>query len=135
MRYLFIALIISFSASCQTSSSEKTVYSEKNSSVRKLILSPKEFSEAIKHENDLQLIDVRTPNEFNQGSIAKSKNMNILDGTFEKGVSSLDKAKPIYVYCAKGGRSRKAADLLEEKGFTNIIDLRGGYTLYKEEIE
>ena len=91
------------------------------------VLSPAEFKTALEKEEKPQLIDVRTAGEFSDGTIAGAVNHDFLNGSFQKAIENLDKNKPVYVFCAVGGRSGKASTLLQEKGFTQIIDLKGGY--------
>ena len=59
---------------------------------------------------DVQLVDVRTSQEFNAGHIDDAINIDISDPeTFTEKVENLDKEKPIYIYCQMGGRSKKAS--------------------------
>mgnify|MGYP003645184595 CR=1 FL=1 len=77
---------------------------------------------------DVQLVDVRTSQEFNAGHIDDAINIDISDPeTFTEKVENLDKEKPIYIYCQMGGRSKKASQKLKELGFKNIFDYSGGY--------
>ena len=72
------------------------------------------------------LLDVRTPDEFNEGHIREAVNMDFYDKDFAQQVEKLDKMKPVYVYCRSGGRSGKTKGLLHEKGFTEVFNLEGG---------
>lgn len=92
-----------------------------------LLLEPVKFSERLKEEKKAQLIDVRTPGEFQAGSIDGANNWNFLDGSFEKQLLTLDSTRTVFVFCQAGGRSGKAASMLKEKGFKSVIDLKGGY--------
>lgn len=76
---------------------------------------------------DVQLIDVRTPLEYQQGHIDDAVNMNVNDEKFVRQIETLNKDKPVYLYCKMGGRSNRAAELLKSKGFTQIYDYSGGY--------
>ncbi len=105
--------------------------SSQKSSSEFLILSPKEFDQRLKAEKNPQLIDVRTPEEFGNGSMYGANNFNYLDGTLEKVMASLDSTKTVFVFCAKGGRSAKAAKLLKSRGFVSIIDLEGGFAVWE----
>lgn len=87
-------------------------------------LNVSEFEALIK--NDVQLIDVRTKEEFNESHLAKSHNIDINDGSWESEVMKLDKQKPVLVYCQSGGRSSNAASALADLGFTKIYNLEGG---------
>jgi len=80
---------------------------------------------------DIQLIDVRTPNEFFNGSIGKAKNIDFNSPFFREQVLKLDKNKPVVVFCYAGGRSGKASLMLDSLGFKQIYDLKGGYSGWK----
>ncbi len=76
---------------------------------------------------DLQLLDVRTPEEVAGGIIASAQHINVHDTDFaEKASKALDKNLPLVLYCKAGGRSAKAADLLAQQGFSKIYNLTGG---------
>jgi rhodanese-related sulfurtransferase len=47
--------------------------------------------------------------------------------SFESDIQKLDKKQPVYVYCRSGARSQKAAEKMIALGFTQVIDLEGGY--------
>jgi rhodanese-related sulfurtransferase len=91
------------------------------------ILTASEFNEAIKN-NDVQLVDVRTQNEFNEGTIEDALNIDFFQQEiFNNEFSKLDKDQPVYLYCRSGNRSQQAAKKLEAMGFKEIYDLKGGY--------
>ncbi|MBU2945362.1 rhodanese-like domain-containing protein [Zobellia uliginosa] len=93
-----------------------------------VILDKKEYATAISGSK-VQLVDVRTANEFSGGHIKGAKNIDFFNSAnFEKSFQKLDKNKPIYVYCRSGARSQKAARKLLNMGFTQIFDLKGGYS-------
>lgn len=77
-----------------------------------------------------QVLDIRTPEELKTGMIAKAKNINFYDKLFAEKVSKLDKAKPIMVYCAGGGRSAKAMQMLNKMGFKEVYNLEGGMSAW-----
>jgi len=80
-----------------------------------------------------QLVDVRTPDEQQQGIIAGAAMIGFNAGGFkETAAKQLDKSKPVYVYCAAGGRSARASMQLVELGFTQVYDLVGGMEAWRE---
>ncbi len=82
-------------------------------------------------ENEVQLIDVRTPEEYADGHIEDATNLNVYDKNFiEEAMKSLDSSKPVAVYCRSGKRSADAAQKLSEKGF-KVINLKGGILAWK----
>ena len=78
-------------------------------------------------EGDVQLVDVRTPKEFEQGHIKGAENIDFKSDGFLKQFQKFDKEKPLYIYCRSGNRSGKAARELSEMGFKSIINLKGGF--------
>jgi rhodanese-related sulfurtransferase len=81
-------------------------------------------------QNDIKngiLIDVRTPEEFANGHLHGAINMNWYDKDFAGHLSNISKDETIYVYCKKGGRSAKVQEKLISIGFSNVINLEGGY--------
>jgi rhodanese-related sulfurtransferase len=89
-------------------------------------LTPQEFIAKAKTTKNAQLLDVRTPQEWEAGKIASSNCINVNDATFKQQIEKLDKNKPVFVYCAVGGRSSKAAPILQQAGFKYIYNLTGG---------
>lgn len=89
-------------------------------------LSVAEFEEYIADTTVVRL-DVRTAEEYAEGHIANTVNIDILQPDFEaKAVALLPKAKTIAVYCGSGKRSKKAVDMLTKNHFT-VIELNTGY--------
>jgi len=94
-------------------------------------LAPDAFEAMLKSDTSIQLVDVRTPAEFQGGYIAGAKLINIQDTDFAQKISQLDKNRPVLVYCAVGGRSANAAGQFTKLGFTKVYDLKGGITAWK----
>ncbi len=89
------------------------------------------FAEKLKTNENLQLLDVRTPEEYSVEHIGDAKNVNWNGDDFVAKVNSYDKSKPIFVYCKVGGRSAQAANKLAELGFKEIYNLDGGIMKWK----
>jgi len=89
------------------------------------LLDPVQFEGKIQEIN-VQLVDVRTPNEWKSGVIANPLKIDFLESNFKEKIEKLNKSKPIAIYCKSGGRSGQAAKLLSENGFKEIYDLKGG---------
>ena len=95
-------------------------------------VSPAVFQKKMKtDESNFLLVDVRTESEYNAGSIENSVNQDLLNGDFENAMKEWNLETPVYVYCQKGGRSSKAAEMLQQKGFKKIIELKGGFSAWK----
>lgn len=93
---------------------------------------PTQFQELIKTGKDVVLLDVRTPEEFSDGAIANSINMDFYEPDFGDKLAKLEKDKTYLVYCRSGARSSNAASMLHEKGFKNVVNLEGGISAWKE---
>ncbi len=76
------------------------------------------------------VLDVRTPGEWAEGTIANAEKIDYYNDNFATEIEKLDKTKPVFVYCKKGGRSSSAAEILKEKGFTKVFNLDGGISAW-----
>lgn len=85
-----------------------------------------EFSDKIKELKNPQLIDVRTSGEFEGGHLENAINIDWNSNDFITQISSLDKSKPVMVYCLSGGRSSSAANEMRKKGFEQVYEMKGG---------
>lgn len=65
-----------------------------------------------------QIIDVRTPGEFQSGHIKGSVNIPLQN--LQNGISKINKDHPVIVCCASGMRSASAKSILKTKGFTQV---------------
>lgn len=90
-----------------------------------------EEMQSILELEDVQLVDVRTPQEFDEEHILNSQNIDFTSPTFDEDITKLDKSKPVILYCKGGGRSAKCAKKLEDAGFKKIYDLEGGISKWK----
>lgn len=79
-----------------------------------------------------QVLDVRTPEEWATGVISGARFIDFNAGGFKEAAATLDRTKPVYVYCAAGGRSYRAGRQLRELGFVEVYDLVGGMEAWKE---
>ena len=106
----------------------RTLFGSKSETSDKIkVLDRDTYANAIK-VNKVQLVDVRTANEFNNGHIKNAINIDFFNPVkSDKAFEKLDKSKPVYLYCRSGARSLKAAKRLVGMGFLQIYDLKGGY--------
>lgn len=111
--FFLIASFLALSCNGQTSKNIKTI-------------DPIAFAEKIKTTQNAQILDVRTPEEYDVEHIENADNINWNSNGFVARIDKYDKSKPIFVYCLSGGRSKKASEKLEELGFATIYELQGG---------
>lgn len=90
-------------------------------------LSVDNFYTAVNNNKRIQLIDVRTPGEFNSGHLINAENIDFLDRKFSEEINTLDKNKATYIYCKSGNRSGKAMAAMMNAGFKKVYNLETGY--------
>lgn len=113
LKYLYVTLLSFILFSCNSQTGIKTIDASS-------------FSEKINEAPKVQILDVRTPEEYTSGHIKNADNVNWLSDTFSVQTEKYDRTKPVYVYCKSGKRSLAAANKLAELGFTTIYNLEGG---------
>lgn len=86
------------------------------------------FQDKMKTVSEKIILDVRTPQEYENGHIPGAININIYDEQFQTKLASLDSNKTVFVYCLAGGRSASASDILVESGFQHVVNLSKGYS-------
>lgn len=123
-----LGVVITFFSSCKESTAKIETFKGEIE-----LISPQQVYDAIYKDHTLQLIDVRTPEEFENHHLKGAQNICVTSDDFKEKVKVLDKNKPVYVYCYKGGRSAQAALQLKEMGFTKIYDMDGGILLWEEQ--
>ncbi|AFL80149.1 Rhodanese-related sulfurtransferase [Aequorivita sublithincola DSM 14238] len=119
---LFGLTIILFFTACNDSSVAQEIH----------LLSRQEYHD-VTAKKDVQLVDVRTPEEFAEGHLDNAKNINVLETDFITQAEKLNLDEPIYLYCRSGKRSAKAALILKDVGFKEIYDMNGGYIHWVED--
>jgi rhodanese-related sulfurtransferase/rubrerythrin len=84
---------------------------------------------ASKTPETLTLLDVRQPGEYEDGHLPGARLIPLPD--LNQRLPELDPQKPTLVYCAVGGRSRVAAQILSAKGFETVYNLTGGFKAWQ----
>lgn len=83
-------------------------------------------------KGNIQLVDVRTPDEYAEAHLANSTNIDVKDASFiENANSKLAKDIPVAVYCRSGQRSKLAASILTKNGY-KVYDLDDGIIGWQE---
>ena len=91
-----------------------------------------ELKEKKEKGEDFQLIDVREDFEYEMSNLGGK--LIPLGGILIES-DQIDKEKPVVVMCRSGKRSAAAIMQLEQKGFTNLYNLRGGILAWVDEID
>lgn len=88
--------------------------------------------EAALADKNVQLLDVRTAGEYRNGHLKGALQANWNEqAEFTARTAALDKKRPVYVYCLSGPRSNAAASWLRGNGFSNVVELEGGFSTWK----
>ena len=97
------------------------------------VLTPQEFIAAAEADSAAVILDVRQPDEFAAGHLAKAVNLDWLNpSAFSEGMAKLDKDHTYYIYCRSGRRSNAAASKMKREGF-RVFDIKGGYLQWTSE--
>jgi rhodanese-related sulfurtransferase len=74
----------------------------------------------------VQVVDVRTSQEYNSGHLPHAINIDVNQPDFETRIMVLNKKRPVVVYCRSGRRSKKAAQVMAAKGY-QVYEMDKGY--------
>jgi len=124
MKHLISIIVLLIALACSTKAQEhhlKTTYR---------LISADEFKEKMSSEN-IQIIDVRTPEEYKRGTIDGAINIDVLDPNFKKRINQLNASHPTLVFCARGSRSARASAVLKAMEFKEVYDLRNGFATFR----
>lgn len=127
--FLFFAILTLVIVSCNNA--QKTNDKAMTQTIE--VVAPKAMYEILLNDPSAQLVDVRTKDEFAVSHLKDAQNICVTDNDFKQKVAFLDRSKPVYVYCKKGGRSAQASKILKQMGFTKIFDLQGGITNWEQQ--
>ncbi len=98
-------------------------------------LDPKEWNKFIKNKGTV-VLDARKPFEYDVGTFKRAVNPKVKHfREFPKYLNKLNKKKSIAMFCTGGIRCEKASIYLEQKGFKNIFQLKGGILNYLKKIK
>jgi len=93
-----------------------------------------ELKRRLDNGDDIQIIDVREPHEYEIGQIPNSKLIPL--GQVLNRMNEVDPDRETVVHCKMGGRSAKAIDALQRSGFTGrLVNLKGGITAWSNEVD
>lgn len=92
-------------------------------------LSASQADSLLKSNPAVQLIDVRTQSEWDRGYIAGAKLIPV--DQIEARQGEIDKSRPVLLYCAAGGRSHRALEILKAAGYREVRHLSEGITGWK----
>lgn len=91
-------------------------------------ISAKDLSRLLAKGDDLEVIDVRTPVEFQEVHISVARNIPLdrLNPSEIMAQRAKDESKPLYILCRSGARGGQACQKFESAGYSNVINVEGG---------
>jgi rhodanese-related sulfurtransferase len=90
-----------------------------------------EFIKKNRRNAGFVVLDIRTPQEFQDGHIGGAVNIDYRSATFGADLDRLDKTKTYFVYCRIGRRSAEAIGIMIQKGFTSIYRTPGDIVAWR----
>lgn len=131
--YLFVclALLASCNQTKPAAQAETPAADSQQASVVARTVNSNEAKALLQEQPATRILDVRTPGEFAGGHLHNALNLDYNNPDFGNQLAGLDKSKPYLVYCAVGGRSSKAAALMQQMGFQRIYNVSEGFPALK----
>jgi Rhodanese-related sulfurtransferase len=94
-------------------------------------ITPQEVAAKLKRGEQLNLLDVREPEEWADGHVAGAKHIPL--GQLSQRHDELKQGKELIVICRSGNRSGLACELLAERGF-DVVNMTGGLNAWIDEL-
>lgn len=138
--FAFVALTLVSCSNNGDSTTQKTTAAPQTQVQQNAASQPKEIFASytpaqamslIQQRKDLLIVDVRSPQELNQGKIQNS--VLVPFWNVMKGEHSLPKDRPLLLVCAVGGRSYGAMQILARQGYKELYNLKGGMSAWVQE--
>ena len=112
-----VLVVLLLAAACSSGSDTATIE----------LVSPAQAAQVIDDDPaGLVVLDIRTPEEFNEARLANSINIDYYDADFAEQLDGLDKNDPYVMYCRSGNRSSDAVKTMKELGFVEVYEIDGG---------
>ncbi len=118
-----ILALVMFLAACG-SSSMPAGYSE---------ISTAQALERISADNEILILDVRTPNEFAAGHLPRAVNIDMNLQNFDRLMYNMDKEKTYLLYCRTGRRSGIALEIMMKQEFKSVLHMKDGIRQWTKE--
>lgn len=125
---LFVLLAAFIMGSCESAPTKTTDSPAVVSKTGISEVSPAEARPAIEAAYS-QFIDVRTPEEYAEGHAYRTRNIPL--DTLSENLDKIEKREPVYIICRTDNRSRQAAQILVDAGFSRAIVVTGGTDAWK----
>ena len=125
-RYPALVLLLVLASCASTSDATPQVTEVESASGAFLAMVDPAGAEAILAAGGVEIIDVRTPEEFAEGHLPGADLIDISAPDFVDRIEALDRSATYFVYCRSDNRSGQATALMADLGFDSIYELEGG---------
>jgi adenylyltransferase/sulfurtransferase len=98
-------------------------------------ISVTELKQKLDNGENINVLDVRENHEYEVANLGENVTRLIPVGELPEHIDELDKSENFAVHCKTGARSARAVQLLQEAGFENVYNVKGGITAWSEEID
>lgn len=95
-------------------------------------ISVDEAKTMIEGNDQLIIVDARTPEEFADGHLDGAINVDVKADDFTEQILKMSKEESYLVYCRSGKRSTKASNIMADQGFKTLYNMDGGYLAWTE---
>lgn len=120
---LLLGIVLILLNGCQSAPTEMTDSEVSHTASQIMEMSPAEAQTKVSRAYS-QFVDVRTVEEYSSGHAARAVNIPL--DALATNLDRLEKNEPVFLICQTGNRSKKAAVVLKEAGFGDVINVAGG---------
>jgi adenylyltransferase/sulfurtransferase len=128
-----VTQLIDYEQFCGVPAHDRSVFKEKNVQFQVKSITVGELKARRDAGDDLVLLDVRDPHEWEISSI--SEELRIPKSQVVARSTEIPRDHEVVVYCRTGVRSRDSIVMLQNQGFTNLVNLKGGITAWAREVD
>ena len=133
MNKIFIVLLIAVFSCDRPSSTDNSESKSLGDSQIIRTIDSRGAESLLDSDEEIILLDVRTPEEYEEGHLAGAKNIDYNAPNFAEQIQQLDRNQKYLLYCAVGGRSGKSLKIMEEMGFKEVYNVSEGFKELREQ--
>jgi adenylyltransferase/sulfurtransferase len=125
--------LIDYEQFCGVPAHDRSVYKEKNVQQQVKSITPTELKARLDAGDNILIVDVRDPHEWEISDIQGS--LHIPKSQIIARMDEIPRDREVVLQCKTGARSRDALLMLQDKGFTNLVNLKGGINAWAREVD
>jgi phage shock protein E len=128
---VLVAALALIAAGCGGGSSSATSQETTTAESSAVTLVSPTDAQTLIESGDVEVVDVRTPEEYAEGHIEGATLVDFYEPDFADRIAELDRGQEYVVYCRSGNRSSQATALMAEQGFAAVNDVDGGIVAWE----